>query len=518
LRGISLVLLLSIALLASPRMASSATGPAVAELLANYARAIDDPGALSFDRLESIGSISGAGLSGGFHTWADGDREREDQRLGPRSETTLRLGERVFYANADGNVREFTGVMLRRARTARFIDSGDFAKAPERCVARGLTTIGGRNAYALDVTAQNGETETLYLDATTWLPERVAYDDDDGRTTIDLSDWRTVAGHRFPFKAVVSDGDPAFDTQQLTESVVVNQPIDAALFRPLANRTIEMAAPQTIAMTFHEGHLYVPVTIAGRTYNFLVDTGAQNILVDARVAREAGLATQGALEASGAQRTGGLQVARLAELGIGNGHLRDLVVTTLDLGRSTSGAFRIDGILGYPFFAAATVKIDHARLALTFGPPGSFAPTGTRIAIETDRAFPEAQFRINNRLDATFLVDTGNAAEVLFYRPFVNRYPGVVPPALSSIRHSYGIGGSIASYHSSLDEIDLAGIPVYHADADVILATKGAFADRFDAGNVGLGLLKNFVVTFDEAAGAIYIERGPNFDDGRSRH
>jgi hypothetical protein len=490
----------------------------VPELLANYVRAIGDPGAVAFDRLESVGSIAGAGLSGGFHTWADGDRERDDQRLGPRSETTLRVGERVYYANADGNVREFTGVMLRRSRTARFIDSGDFAKVPERCIARGRTTVEGRGMFMLDVTAQNGETETLYLDAATWLPQRVAYDDDDGRTTIDLSDWRTIAGHRFPFKAIVSDGDHAFDTLQVTESIIVNQPIDVAIFRPLANRPIEMTSPQTIAMTFHEGHLYVPVTIAGRIYTFLIDTGAQNILVDTHVAREAGLATEGALEASGAQRTGGLQVGRLGELGIGNGHLKDLVVTALDLGRSTGGAFRIDGILGYPFFAAATVKIDYAKLAMTFGPPGSFAPTGAKIAIETDRAFPEARFRINNQLDAIFLVDTGNAAEMLFYRPFVDRHPGVVPPALSSIRHSYGIGGSIASYHSSLDEIDLAGIPVYHADADVILATRGAFADRFDAGNVGLGLLKNFVVTFDESAGAMYLERGTNFDDGRSRH
>ena len=48
-------------------------------------------------------------------------------------------------------------------------------------------------------------------------------------------------------------------------------------------------------------------------------------------------------------------------------------------------------------------------------------------------------------------------------------------------------------------------------------ATSGAFADRFDAGNIGLGLLKNFVVTFDDSAGALYVERGSLFDDGRSR-
>ena len=50
-----------------------------------------------------------------------------------------------------------------------------------------------------------------------------------------------------------------------------------------------------------------------------------------------------------------------------------------------------------------------------------------------------------------------------------------------------------------------------------MLATRGAFADRFDAGNVGLGILRNFVLTFDMAHDALYVERGADFDDGRAR-
>ena len=51
-----------------------------------------------------------------------------------------------------------------------------------------------------------------------------------------------------------------------------------------------------------------------------------------------------------------------------------------------------------------------------------------------------------------------------------------------------------------------------------MLATSGAFADRFDAGNIGLGLLKNFIVTFDLTDTEMYLERGPDFDDGRARN
>ncbi|GAC1302843.1 MAG: hypothetical protein NVSMB19_12430 [Vulcanimicrobiaceae bacterium] len=490
--------------------------PDVRVVLNRYLRAVNDPGVADVVRLQSTGTIAGAGLAGAFHTWVEGDRERTDRNLGPRSERTLRVGERIWYADADGDVREFTGILARRERTERFIDSGDFAKAPDRCIVRGATIIAGRAAVAIDVAAPAGETETLYLDAVTGLPIRLAYDDDDGRTTINFSDWRDVGGHRFPFRSVTSNGDRAYDTTQITSSIDIASPIDQTTFTPLVSRRIDMSVPESLPLEIHEGHLYAPVRIGTHRYQFLLDTGAQNILIDKRVARELGLKPSGALEASGAARTGGLQLAIVDDIAIGQGHLHDIVASTLDLGASTAGAFRIDGILGYPFFAAATVRIDPSKKTMTFGPPGSIAPIGDRIPVELDRAFPEARLRLNARLDAPFIVDTGNAAEVLLYKPFVDRHPGIVPFTLTS-RHSYGIGGATVSYRSTLDRIEFGNVPIYHAETDVMQATKGAFADRFDAGNVGLGILKNFTMTFDLANAAMYLERGEAFDDGHGR-
>jgi Aspartyl protease len=490
--------------------------PSVAALLAKYRQAAADPGAAPDAQLETAGTIVGSGLNGSFHVWVDGRNARADQNLGPRSETTLELGDRAYLEDANGDVRELRGVLLRRARTERFIESGDFALEPQRCSLAGASELGNKTVYLLDVSAENGEKQTLYLDAATGLPARVAYDDDDGRTTIDLSDWRTVDGRRFPFDAVASDGDHAFDQEQRTEWLVLDKPIDPAVFALAKSRRIDMAGSQTIALTQREGHLFVPVTIAGKTYEFLIDSGAQNILLEAAVAKDLGLVTTGALEVSGAQRTGGLQLAKLPALTVGNGTLHDLVVTTLDLGRSTGGAFHVDGILGYPFFAQTLVTLDPAGGTMTFGPPGSFAPPGERIAIETDRALPEAVLRLDDSLSAPFMMDTGNAGELLLYRPFVEAHPGIVPFTLTS-RRSYGVGGAAASYRSSLDRLDLAHLTIYHADTDVMQATRGAFADRFDAGNVGLGVLKNFIFTFDESNNAMYVARGAAFDDGRNR-
>jgi len=488
--------------------------PSLRDLLAGYVRATTDAGARDFDRFESAGTLTGAGLSGAYHTWIDGANERDDQNLGPRSESVVSVGSRIYYRDANGSVREFTGLMLRRSRTEHFIDSGAFAKEPEHSVARGSDVVDGRKVYVIDVTADGGETQSIYLDAETGLPDRIAYDDDDGRTTVDLSDWRSVKGHRFPFHSVASDGDHPFDTVQTTTQIEVDGAIDPSVFAVPKSRTIEMSAPETVALQKRGGHLYAPVRIGSKTYTFLLDTGAQNVLIDAHVARDAGLQLEGSLQASGATRMGGLRLARLPALSIGSGVLRDLVVTTLDLGSATSGAFHIDGILGYPFFAATTVRIDPVALRMTFGPPGSVVLSGERIPIEVDRAFPEAHLRINGQTDALFIVDTGNAAAILIYRPYYDRHPGVAELSTRE-RRSYGIGGSTPSIGSTLNQIDVGSVTLYHVETDVMQATRGAFADRFDAGNVGLGLLQNFVVTFDESANALYFEKSSAFDDGR---
>jgi predicted aspartyl protease len=490
--------------------------PSVRAILAHYARAIADPNAVDLEHVETVGTLAGEGLSGTFHDWVQGDDERSDENLGPRVQRTLRLGENLYAQDANGNVRLLTGVLARRDRTERFVDTGSFVSKPERSVVRGADLVDGRAVYSLDVTADGGDTETLDLDAESGLPDRVEFDDDDGRTTVDLSDWRTIGGRRFAFKSVQSDGDHIFDTTQLTSSVTLDLRIEPSIFAPLAARRIDMAAPIEVPLTFSSGHLYVPIRIGTHAYTFLVDTGAQDILLDKRVAADLKLQPIGALEASGASRTGGLQLVRLNDLDIGGAHLRDLVVTTIDLGASTAGAFKIDGVLGYPFFAEVTARLDAANRRMTFGPPGSLAIVGERVPLELDRSFPEARAQLDRSVSAPFIFDTGNAAELLLYKPFVDRHASVVP-FTSVSRRSFGIGGETQSYRTSLDEIDLGTTPIYHADTDVMLATSGAFADRYDAGNVGLGLLRKFVVTFDYANAAMYLERGSAFDDGRLR-
>jgi len=158
---------------------------------------------------------------------------------------------------------------------------------------------------------------------------------------------------------------------------------------------MDMPGVQSVALMEHDGHFFVPVRIGLKTYRFLLDSGAQGILLDRHITRALNLREEGTLEASGAQRTGGLRLAKLDALRIGEATLRDQVVATLDLGASSLGAFRIDGILGYPFFASAVVRVDFARKKLFFGPPGSLASAGDYLDVDLDRGLSEAMVSVD---------------------------------------------------------------------------------------------------------------------------
>jgi len=484
----------------------------VATILAAYTHATHSDDVTTY---AAQGTLVGEGLTGTFTVVRDGTNEREDDVMGPRHETTLRLGDRVFVRNANGNVRELRGYLHRRELTEDLLDSGAFAAHPELARFAGWGNAGGVRAWRLEVRAAGGEPETLWIDAGSGLPLRLEFLDGDGPSFVEYGDWRDVAGRKIPFRAVLTDGDRRYDTVQQTTSVTIDRPVDAAAFAPLAPRLLATDRVHTVPLVEREGHVGAMVQCAGRQWFFLLDTGAQSILVDTSVLKAAGIAPQGALEVRGATRSGGLGVAILPSLAIDGAALDNVVVSSLDLGRSVGGKLHFDGILGYPFFASALVEMDFSNHLLRFGPPGSFTPRGTAMALDVDRELAETSLRVN-AVQAPFIIDTGNSSEMLLYRPFLDAHAGLVPFSTAG-SWNYGIGGANATYRTTVDDLEIGGVTLYHRTVDVVLARQGAFADQVDAGNIGLGVLRNFVATFDLGGSTMYLAPGAQFDDGRLR-
>ncbi len=488
-----------------------------AKVLSQFHAATSPPGVKQPVALESFGTLHGATLDGSFHAWHEADRERVDQNLGLRMERTLRLGERRYQQNSSGDVIALKGILLRRSVTQDFVGSDRFSQQPQYSKLLGAFTLAdGRRVWRLEVSPPGGETETIDIDSTTHLIDRMEYLDGDGPFSIDFLDYRTVRGLPYSFKQIESDGDHAFDVTQVTTALIPDAKIARSVFAPLVPALLTLTSPVTVPLEEHNGALYVRVGILGQSFNFLLDTGAQGIALDASVAAKLHLASEGAFEVRGTARAGGIGVAALDSLTLGSAVLPVRAVSTLDLRASTAGRFSIDGILGFPLFGAAMVQVDYGRMQMTIGRPGTLPATGARIDIDVDRELPEATATVNG-ISGRFMIDTGNGNELLLYHHFVDEHRGLLPFRASSSVSSYGIGGASLSYPTNVDELDLGPYRLFHRYTGVVLGDRGAFADRFDAGNIGLGALKNFVLTFDDVNRALYLSPGTNFDDGRGR-
>lgn len=494
------------------RPASGAPELTLAQVLAARIAAIQALHLKHGQNLETMGALSGSGLLGRFHTWRAGADEREDESIGVRASSTFAIGKTIYEVNPSGDVRTIDGLLLRRETTGNFIDDGDFTAKPQFDRFLGPSTLpDGRAVYGIEVSPPGGQPETVYLDAKTWLIDRIAYAQDDGISTQDYYAYRVVQGVLLALREVESNGDHPFDITRVIRSVRIGDPIDAAVFTLPASSVIQTAAPVTVQLTQNLGHLYVPVQIQGHTYRFLLDSGAQVVVLDTQVARQLGLQTEGNMEVSGATRTGGLGEARLDSVQVGGATLPVRVVSVLNL-RTLKGSIPIDGILGFPFFAAAEVRIDPAKMTMTIAKPGTLPVLGTMLPVDTDRQFVEVHATINGYA-GRFVVDTGDNNELLVYNRFAQSHPGTVPVGDQRYASDYGVGGAAKAYSTAIKEFDLGQYRLYYRRAGVMLATQGAFADRFDAGNIGTGILRNFIVTFDVANQKLYVTPSSLYDD-----
>lgn len=467
---------------------------------------------------ETSGTISAVGLTGSFHEWQDGGNERRDERLGFRTQRELRVGDTLWIQNASGQIRQIHGIVAAREITDNFIDSEAFVKHPEDAKLLGPATLpDGRAVYRVAISPPHGQPFVVSFDASTWLVDQKSYVDHDSPQVVTYNDYRVVNGFLVPYTEIDSNGDTRFDVVSKVTSVSVNEPIAASIFAPLTAAVVDVAAPVIVPMTIQNGLPFVKVTMRGRTYNFLVDSGSQGNVIDPRVATELGLHPDGPLEVRGAERVSSLGVVETPVMHLGTIALPSRIATVLDLSSILSGSIRLDGVLGYPLFAAAELRFDPDAKTLTVAKPGALAPLGSKLDVDTDRELAEIHAIVDRTAKTTLLVDTGNSNELLLYQSFLDEHKGVIEYVGSRYVSNRGAGGSTAALGIFVDSLQLGDQQLYNRYTNIILSSRGAFADRNDGGNVGYGTLRNFIATFDLADRALYLQKAASFDDGRFR-
>jgi len=380
----------------------------------------------------------------------------------------------------------------------------------------GRETIEGRAQDHLIVTLKQGHGFDAWFDAETHLLTRIREDRQFFHVTELYSDYRPEQGVMLAHKVVV---DPGMGAEALSTSILQSATIAAARplsayampHVPLTGAAIVGATSTTVPFRLLNNHIYLQATVNGKgPYTFIVDTGGHTLL-SPRLVREVGLKTVGAAVTSGAgeghETTG---FVHFDEIAIGKARLTNQVGFATAIYDASIEGIPVDGMVGFELIRRLVTTVDYGARTMTLTEPSAFKPTpalGTSVPFVFYDHLPNVTGSALG-LPARFDIDTGSRSEIDFTSPFVRTHDLRAKFAKgASVVTGWGVGGPSRSYVVRLPRLMLGSVPVTNIAAGLSEAKNGSISDPAYEGNIGSGLLKRFVVTFDYAHQTMYLKR-----------
>lgn len=260
------------------------------------------------------------------------------------------------------------------------------------------------------------------------------------------------------------------------------------------------------------GHIYATAGVNGTgPYRFLVDTGGVN-LIDTSLARMLSLKFMGTETGRG---TGPKSVetfkTTVARLTVGDTGFKSQKFYTFDFQQLyAGGGVKMSGIVGAPLFRQYVTCIDFEHDVIELIAPAHF--DAHRAGVTITMSVKESEIIVPGSFDGepgVFQIDTGSPTSLTLDEPFVARHQ-----LLKHFRHhieasSGGVGGSTAEYDVRGEDLVLGAARIEHPITALSVATRGQFARGDLSGNVGIGSLRRFVVTFDFPGKRLFLKPYP---------
>jgi len=259
------------------------------------------------------------------------------------------------------------------------------------------------------------------------------------------------------------------------------------------------------------------VTVNGKgPYLFIFDTGGVN-LITPELAKELGIKTEGAAAARGAgDSTMEMGLGHVDEINVGGAIIKNQLFISVPLDQLyASNGVHLPGMVGYETFRRFITRIDYGAKTITLTDPKYFDPkdagTPVHIAFNGNAAIVDGTY---DGVPGKFQIDTGARSSLTLNAPYVaaNHFPA--GKAVDTI-DGWGVGGPSRSHLTRGGALTIGGIAAAeHPIVGMSTDKGGSFADPSLSGNIGGGILKRFVVTFDYGHNTMYLKpaQGPIAD------
>lgn len=470
--------------------------------------------------------IEGAGLEGTIENWTQmPDKSRQELDLKVIKQVSGDNGQFAWRVDQNGKImpardsatlkeRELGVLMAKREHLKR--GSKQFTVAFDR-----MDTVNGSTCYVIKTTNTiNSFVYYDYIDTGSYLAIKGIVVKPEGETQTTNSDFRKVDGILVPFEMHQLELPTGQRSTVRLTSLEINVAIDPALFEPPSTQKKDYRFPEgksvvEVPFKFIELHIYLPLTINGRTKLWILDSGAEWSVVESDFAKELGLELKGDMIGQGSTHTVGVSFATLPPFELNGLAFDSQKVAAIGINELFKKAMGLEvgGILGFDFLSRLVTKIDYAHEMLTFFEPSRFQYAGDGTALNipvTKNNMFQIKVAVDSQYQGLWDLDLG-ATGLDFFYAYAEKQGLLNRKGVS--RMSFGAGGGQLTTMAQFKTVSFAGFTVPHLTVGIPTAKgKGSFAREEMAGNVGNDLFRHFTLYLDYSREQVIVEKGADFD------
>jgi predicted aspartyl protease len=250
--------------------------------------------------------------------------------------------------------------------------------------------------------------------------------------------------------------------------------------------------------------LLLAMQVNGHDVEALLDSAAEASFLDTDFAQRIGAVSAETVTGKGSgEKNFEVPLAKGVTLSAAGLTLRDQTVAVADLSDISRRLIGhpLEMILGRELFDAARLRIDIGRRELEVL-DDTATPRGTRLELKTVNGIEVFPVRVEGE-EVLAALDTGNGSNVLVSGGYATRRGFLTDGRTVSQETGGGLGGETTQSVFALKTLEIAGVALNDVAASI---DKGDSATDL---NVGVSVLRHFVITTDFRAHALWLEPVP---------
>jgi hypothetical protein len=491
-------------------------------ILFNYYEAIG-----GLKRLQAIksgyseGTILYDGLQGQVRSWYERPlRYRSEEDYGIIAHVEGDDGFQTWFQDTNGQVLVYRDQdTLKRRMVRALLEDYEHLKRNSPWFSlkfQGVRPVNGRECLVVEMTNSiNSDVTWYFFDAETSLLVTTIERQPDMEVQTVFSDYRWSHGIYTPFRTEshIRPRDKRIVVElSRNEFNIDYEPTHFSVPQGLKDSVFEQAnMAKDIPFELVEDSICLPVTIAGDTRPWIVDSGASGTVIDADYARSLGLEPQTGIRGFGFGEHFDLAFVRTQGYGIKGVQVGPQTILAVKGLQERFDEPKIAGILGYDFLSRFVVKIDYARQLISFYEPLNFSYEGDGVILNAPLKYNTFSLPVvlNGEYEGMFSLDTGAASASIYYK-FAKKYGLLHKRGIK--RAASGLNGAFVRKEVRFATVQIGGLSIPNAMLAVHLEPgKGMDASGELAGNLGNSILRHFVVYLDYARQRVILEKGPWF-------